>query len=554
MKIGRKLGLLLGAIALQLVLLVGLSTWALQLVKISMDGAQRESARMLLALRVSSDIADLNTQMANLIISADLKLDDAQVISLERDGASALAEMKKEPDHGPGDTAQGKKLIGSLETALDRWKKSNAEIVRLAGLGKRADASQAYRAENQDRYGDAKGAIGDLLEYRRDRLATINQQRDILLQRSTAALLGIGTLTILIAIFSGRGLTLSISRPLETSVRLLKAIAGGDISQDVPAEIAGRGDETGELAKATQTMSVSLRAMVREISCGIEVLSSSSAELLATSSRMTGGSRDASDKAHLVSAASEQMSSNIASVASGMEHANGNLASVAEATEQMTLAIGDIAGSSDRARQIADDASRQAGRITDRINQLGEAAKDIGQITETITKISAQTNLLALNAAIEAARAGAAGKGFAVVATEIKSLAQQTSAATQDIRARIGGVQTATSAGMAEIAGISQVIERVTAIVDSIAAAIQEQASATRDIARNIAEATQGVAEANMRVSETSVVSREIAGDIVTVDRAASEIARGGENVRSSAEALAAIAEQLKASAARFHA
>ncbi len=71
------------------------------------------------------------------------------------------------------------------------------------------------------------------------------------------------------------------------------------------------------------------------------------------------------------------------------------------------------------------------------MKDLGRAAQEIGQVTETITSISAQTNLLALNATIEAARAGAAGKGFAVVANEIKELAQQTAAATEDIKRKI---------------------------------------------------------------------------------------------------------------------
>ena len=94
----------------------------------------------------------------------------------------------------------------------------------------------------------------------------------------------------------------------------------------------------------------------------------------------------------------------------------------------------------------------------EQINALGQAAQEIGKVTEAITEISSRTNLLALNATIEAARAGSAGKGFAVVATEIKALAKQTAAATEDIRTRIAGVQAATSGGIHEIEKISRVI------------------------------------------------------------------------------------------------
>ena len=121
------------------------------------------------------------------------------------------------------------------------------------------------------------------------------------------------------------------------------------------------------------------------------------------------------------------------------------------------------------------DASLQAQSVSTRMAELGQAASDIGKITETITGISAQTNLLALNATIEAARAGAAGKGFAVVANEIKELARQTAAATEDIKAKIGSVQHATSGAMADIEKITAVIADVTRFVSEMAAANEGQ-------------------------------------------------------------------------------
>jgi methyl-accepting chemotaxis protein len=220
----------------------------------------------------------------------------------------------------------------------------------------------------------------------------------------------------------------------------------------------------------------------------------------------------------------------------------------------MTSTISEIAQNSEKARRITDEATRQAAKITEQINELGVAAREIGKVTETITEISSQTNLLALNATIEAARAGSAGKGFAVVATEIKALAQQTAAATEDIKARIAGVQSATAGGITEIEKISHVILEVSSIVASIAAAIEEQSTATQHIARNIAEAAVGVTDANTRVAETSQVSREIAKDIVSVDRSAREMASESDHVRSSAGALSTVAEALRVSVGRFQA
>jgi methyl-accepting chemotaxis protein len=106
---------------------------------------------------------------------------------------------------------------------------------------------------------------------------------------------------------------------------------------------------------------------------------------------------------------------------------------VAATVEQMTDTVTEIALNMEKAREITTEAVSDVKSASEKVDELGRSARDIGKVTETITGISEQTNLLALNATIEAARAGEAGKGFAVVANEIKELARQTATATRDI-------------------------------------------------------------------------------------------------------------------------
>ena len=186
------------------------------------------------------------------------------------------------------------------------------------------------------------------------------------------------------------------------------------------------------------------------------------------------------------------------------------------------------------------------------MQQLGQSARDIGKVTETITEISSQTNLLALNATIEAARAGAAGKGFAVVANEIKELARQTAAATEDIKAKISGVQTSAGSAIADIDKIASVIKEVGSIVSNIAAAIDEQAKVTKDVAGNIAQATAGVKDSNERVAQTATVSKSIAQDVASISAAVSDIRSGGEQVEASAAELSQLSDNLRQLVSRF--
>jgi len=450
-------------------------------------------------------------------------------------------------------TPKGIKHASDLAEMVQSASDVSAKTVTSLGSGHSAETAKLYAqysAIARDLHLKAKEASAW-----QESLIAVNEAKRTQTAGTIWMVLIVGSVfAVVLAIFGGVFLTREIAKPLTAAVQHLSEIAKGDLSKNAPPALLARGDEIGTMAQTKQAMIENLRKMVQEISSGVKVLSSSSTELLASSTEMTSGSRNASDKAHSVSAAAEQMSSNITSVAAGMEQTTTNLAHVASATEQMTSTIGEIAQNSEKARRITDEATRQAARITEQINQLGVAAREIGKVTETITEISSQTNLLALNATIEAARAGSAGKGFAVVATEIKALAQQTAAATEDIKGRIAGVQSATAGGITEIGKITQVILEVSAIVASIAAAIEEQATATKDIARNIAEASVGVNDANSRVAETSHVSREIAKDIVVVDRAAGEMATGSDHVRTSAGELSSLAEGLRLSVAFFHA
>jgi methyl-accepting chemotaxis protein len=157
----------------------------------------------------------------------------------------------------------------------------------------------------------------------------------------------------------------------------------------------------------------------------------------------------------------------------------------------MAASIQEIARSSTEAASNARSAVQVAEGTTSAVARLGEAGAEISKIVKVIGSIAAQTNLLALNATIEAARAGAAGQGFAVVANEVKDLARETAAATDEISQMIESVQTETETAVEAMQRITSVIESINQIQASIAAAVEEQTATTTDISTNVTSAAQ---------------------------------------------------------------
>jgi methyl-accepting chemotaxis protein len=343
-----------------------------------------------------------------------------------------------------------------------------------------------------------------------------------------------------------------IRRPVRTLTEQTAAVAEGDLTREVPAELLTRGDELGELSNGLARLCASLRRSFLEVSNSAGTLSVMADGLTTTSERLGRGARDSADKSQTVAAAAEEASANTASVAAGMEQATTNLASVASATEEMSATVSDIAANSAKARTVSEEAGVQAQAVGTLVQQLGQAAQEIGKVTETISAISAQTNLLALNATIEAARAGAAGKGFAVVASEIKELARQTATATDDIKARVAGVQLSTASAIADLEKITGVTRQVGELVHSIAVAIEEQTTVTKDIASNIGQASSGVRDANERVGQTAEVSKTIAEDIAGISAQSLAITNDSVHLQEDADMLRNLTENLARLVARF--
>jgi methyl-accepting chemotaxis protein len=349
------------------------------------------------------------------------------------------------------------------------------------------------------------------------------------------------------AVFSA----LTIGRPIQNIGKVLTQLAGGNKAVQIP--YATRGDEVGDAARAAQTFKEYLLRMEQleaehklaearatagrkaeidkfadefQVAIGtiVDTVSSAATHLETTAAALT-----------LTAETTHQLSGVVANAA---EDTSSNVETIAAASDELATSVVEMGRQVLHSSDITADAVRQADQTDAQISQLSHAAGHISAVLKLITDIAEQTNLLALNATIEAARAGKAGKGFSVVAAEVKTLANQTAKAAEEIGAQIAGMQAATDDSVSAIKKIGATIRSVSAISMSIAAAVEQQGISTQEIARNIHHAAQGT---------TQVVT-----NIHDVNRGASETGAASAEVLSSAKALAGQGKNLKLEADKF--
>ena len=342
-------------------------------------------------------------------------------------------------------------------------------------------------------------------------------------------------LMVVVALFgylSSRGVT----RPIGGLVEEMNQLSSGNT--DVALVGADRADEIGDMSKAvvvfrdnmierrklaheSETAEAERRlrqervegliaSFQTDVESAIGALASTADKMTQTAGTLNNLADGTTTKASSVAAASEQASVNVQTVAASAEEL---AASISEIGRQVTNTT-DMVGR----------ATTDAVSSNQKVKSLAKSVQRIGDVISLIQEIAEQTNLLALNATIEAARAGDAGKGFAVVASEVKSLANQTAKATDEISSNISEIQSSTSDAVDAIENISKMMQDVSQNMGSIASSVDQQGSATSQISESVAQAASGTGVVAENIAGVTSATSETAGYASEVSTAATDV------------------------------
>lgn len=271
-------------------------------------------------------------------------------------------------------------------------------------------------------------------------------------------------------------------------------------------------------AKRGKQVEVLIKEFEKIITEKSDALTTVASELQSNASSMSTAAQRTQEQASTVATASHQASVNVQTVAS--------------ATEEMSTSSREIGERMAYARALAQEAVDAAEQTRTIVGSLNTAVQKIGAVVGLIQKIAGQTNLLALNATIEAARAGDVGKGFAVVASEVKSLANQTAKATDEISMQIRAVEESTQATVTAIQTINNKIDQIGETSTTIAAAVEEQNAVTGEITRNVQQAAKGTEEISENITGVASAASQTDSVAATVLTVAKNLSEQAESLR----------------------
>ena len=526
------------------------------------------------ALTLSAQLSESALEGRNLTILKVLETDAAKRAELDKrlrdteqkvDGLFAQYEdtLAHTTYYTEEERQADRVLFDSERNAWQAYVATEKKLDQLLAAGNRSAIIAHLEGPAREAYLNFRSAVGKDMERSIKGTQAVRSESDATYDRVFLSTIAASAAVLLFTCFFAWYLLRSIKTSVDILLAFLEKVAGGDLRTTLPVYAK---DEFAAMARACNKMVENVRGMTATIQKTAGAVADSTGTLTSTSGQSAHVIQDVAQSITEVAEAAQAQMDLVGEAKEAVQAFINGVEEAARKTEDVATVIVQTSEKAEEGNQLVVSTVSQMNTIADTtvsiseaVAKLGERSKEIGNIVEVISGISAQTNLLALNAAIEAARAGEHGRGFAVVAEEVRKLAEGSQHATQQITDLIHGIQEETEqAVLAMEEGRSQAEkgrENVTATGESFSKIltmirhVQENSAVIQSTMQALAESAGRIDDATSEIHQSA---SKVAGESENVSAATEEQAAGMEEIAASARGLSDMAQELNQAAAKF--
>jgi methyl-accepting chemotaxis protein len=487
-----------------------------------------------------------------------------------RTGISVVRQYLDDVRFLTQDNASQQRRLDTLDPMVNQRLKSLADLLDLQkSKGPEAAKQSISTGNGKKEMDDIRNMIAEMKDEENRLLKIRNDDAKSSVQNANIAIFA-GTAFALVALLLiGIAITRNISGPLRELTVTAEQIAAGDLAVNVHTN--HRRDEVGVLAQTFRRMTESLREMAgvaEKIADGdlrVKIKPQSDRDLLGIAfssmvtnlqrltSQVTEGVNVLSSSASQISTSTTQLASSATETATAVSQATTTVEEVkqtAQLASQKSRSVSEIAQKTAQISQSGTKSTeetiiginrihQQMGTIADSMVRLSEQSQTIGQIVSTVEDLSAQSSILAVNASIEAAKAGEQGKGFAVVAQEVRSLAEQSKQATDQVRNILSEIQKATSSAVMSTEQGSKAVEAGVKQATEAGQAIQVLSS-------TVVEGAQAATQIAASSQQQLIGVDQVAAAMENIKQASSQNMTSAKQLESAAHNLKELGQKLK--------
>lgn len=371
--------------------------------------------------------------------------------------------------------------------------------------------------------------------------------------------LGIACLVVLLALSYPflRWLERQLTEQIESMSRIALNIAKGDFSQKVAVT---SNDALGELGHAFNSMIDKLRGILQETTEISKTVSESGRDSFTKNKSLKDVLYQVTQSAGELAAGANQISEEISDISVATKDIEGKVKEYASSTREMNEASEQMVSLVGQGRQAVDTQSEGMRRnveatfhVSNAIDELAKQAAGITKVTHTISDLAEQTNLLSLNASIEAARAGEHGRGFAVVAQEVRKLAEESTASTQEVFQLVKQIEDGIRVALSNIQTNEEVVKAQQTLIAETERVFNQIVHSVEFITERIAQfasESERMLESAQRISATmeniSAITEQSAAGTQEVSAAMNEQIPAVEAMVAQADRMTQMISQLQ--------